>query len=538
MRPPAVEVAADSISRGSEDRVVPSYKYERLSAQDNSFLVAEEPNVPLHVGGVGIFEVGDLGTEDGGVDIRKIKRATAAQLHRIPRYRQKLEWIPFENRPVWVDDSHFNLDYHIRHAALPRPGGIEELKRLTARISTRALDRSRPLWEIWIIEGLEGDRFAMVSKIHHCMIDGVGGSDIAQILFSASPSYEIEEPLPYMPRPAPGRDELLLDAVKRQVALPFRALSGLASLTRETEDLPSLLRTRAKAIGDLLGWVVKPASGTPMNGALGPHRNVDWLSLPLEDVKALRRKLGCTVNDIVLATVTGAVRHYLIRRNVNPAGIDFRVSAPVSVRSEEEQGQLGNRVSAWIVRLPVEESRPDAWVAKVNEATRALKDSNQAMGVEMMMQAAEYLPTSLMAMGARAASGPMNMIVTNVPGPPFPLYLLGARLLELHPMVPLLDGTGLGIALFSYDGKLHVGLNADYELVPDLAAFTALFAQAYMALLDSAKVQAVTNDQAPAGQTEVSPEAHAPVTGGEAAADETPRAREAMAGSRAAGAER
>jgi WS/DGAT/MGAT family acyltransferase len=476
--------------------------YERLSAQDNSFLVAEQPNVPLHVTAVGIFEVGELGTEDGGVDIRKIKRATEAQLHRIPRYRQKLDWIPIENRPVWVDDPHFNLDYHIRHTALPRPGGIDELKRLTARISTQTLDRSRPLWEIWIIEGLEGNRFAMVTKVHHCMIDGVSGTDIAQILYSASPSYDIKEPMPYMPRPTPGRDELLLDAVKRRFGLPLRALSGLKAVARETPDLGGELRTRAKAIGDLLGWVMTPASGTPINGSLGPHRNVDWLTLPLDDVKALKRSLGCTLNDVVLATVTGAVRHYLMRRNVNPDEIDFRVSAPVSVRSEEEKGTLGNRVSAWIVRLPVDESRPEAWVSRIHEATRELKASNQALGVEMIMQAAEYLPSSLMALGARAASGPMNMIVTNVPGPPFPLYLLGAKMLELHPLVPLLDGTGLGIALFSYDGRLHIGLNADSELVPDLGSFTALFAQSYLAMLDAARIQ-VLDPEAPKAQVEV-----------------------------------
>jgi len=463
------------------------YKFERLSAQDNSFLIAEHENVPLHVSAVSIFELGDLVTADGGVDIRKLKRATEAQLHKIPRYRQKLAWVPIENRPVWVDDPHFNIDYHIRHAALPKPGGLEQLKQLAARITSHPLDRSRPMWEIWVVEGLEGDRFAMVSKIHHCMIDGAAGANVAQILFSHSKDYELEEPVPFIPRPKPGRDELLRDAVVRGVSLPLRALRGLFSV--EPGDLREMggeLATRARALGDLASTAIHPSSSTPLNGPLGPHRRIDWLTLPLDDVRNLKHQLGCTINDLVLATVTGAVRQYLMLRGMDPAQVDFRVSAPVSIRAESDKAKLGNHVSTWIVPLPIGESKPQDWVEKIHEVTTALKESQQALAFEMIMSAAEYLPPSVFALAARSASGPINMIVTNVPGPQFPLYLLGARLLELHPIVPLLDGLGLGIALFSYDGKLHVGLNAEYELVPDLGAFTALFAQSYLALLDAA----------------------------------------------------
>ena len=470
-------------------RVVPKYMYERLSAQDNSFLVSESANVPLHVGGVGIYALGDLAGETGGVDIRKFKQALEAQLHRIPRYREKLSYVPFEGRPVWVDDPHFNIDYHVRHAALPKPGGIEELKKLTARITTRVLDRSRPLWEMWVIEGLSDDRFAIVNKIHHCMIDGTSGADVAQILMSPSPNQEIGEPRPFMPRPAPGATELVLDAAARLFAAPFDMLEGISALARQTADFSGELRARVGAITDLVTSVVTPSSETPMNGALSPHRRVDWLTLPLEDVKDVRRQLGCTVNDVVLATVTGAVRQYLIRRGVRLDEIDFRVSAPVSTRNDHERGRLGNRVSSWIIPLPVQEADPMAWIQSISDSTRACKDSRQALGVELMMQAAEYLPAPVLALGARAASGPINMIVTNVPGPPFPLFILGARLLELHPLVPLLDGTGLGVALFSYDGNLHVGLNADDGLIPDLGSFTAFFAQSFMTLFDAAGVR-------------------------------------------------
>ncbi len=476
------------------------YMYERLSAQDNSFLVAEEENVPLHIAAVGILELGDLATPDGGVDIRKFKRATEAQLHRIPRYRQRLAYVPFENRPVWIDDQHFNIDYHIRHTALPRPGGVEELKKLVARILTRQLDRARPLWEIWVVEGLQDDRFAMVSKIHHCMVDGSSGADVAQILLSPTPEHQVEEPPPYYPRPAPTRAELVRDAVERQLSLPFRLLRGLRNFGEETADLRAEIGTRAKALTDLVGSIIMPSSETPINGPLSPHRRIDWLTLPLDDVRGVRRSLGCTGNDIVLATVSGAIRHYLMRHGVDPAEIDFRVSAPVDVRRDEDKGKMGNRVSSWIVRLPIDEERPLGWVERISEETRKLKESRQALGIDMMMKAAEYFPPSILAWGAKAASGPINMIVTNVPGPQFPLYILGARLLEMHPIVPLLDGTGLGIALFSYDGKLGIGLNADYERVPDVGTLTALLAQSFMALKDAVERQVVAKEH-PAGES-------------------------------------
>ena len=227
-----------------------------------------------------------------------------------------------------------------------------------------------------------------------------------------------------------------------------------------------------------------PSSDTPINGSLGPHRRIDWLTLPLESVKKAGRALDCKLNDIVLATVTGAIRHYLFRRGVDPKKIDFRISAPVNMRNAPGQNSVGNRVSTWLVDLPIDRENAEGWIDGVLSLTQELRKGNEARGFDALMKAAEYVPPSLVALGARAASGPINMIVTNVPGPQFPLYAVGARLIEMQPLVPLLDGTGLGIALFSYDGKLHIGLNADYELVPDLSTFTALFAQSFMEIED------------------------------------------------------
>jgi len=464
---------------------VSRYTYERLSAQDVSFLVAERQTVPMHVAGTQIFDAGPLARPDGGIDIGAIRRATEAVLHLIPRYRQRLKWIPFENHPVWVDDHQFSLDYHVRHTALPRPGDNEQLKKLAARIMAQQLDRSRPLWETWVVEGLQGNRFALISKVHHCMMDGVSGVDLAQILLSPTPDRECGEPVPYIPRPLPSRGELLCDSLTKRLLLPLELARGIGTLADTGRDE---LMTRLNALRGLLGWAVRPASETPINGRLGPHRRFDWLTIPLADVKAVHQRLGCTLNDVVLTTVTGAVRTFLIHRRVHPDLVDFRVSAPVSMRRGEDHGRMGNRVSSWIVQLPVGEIEPLRRLERLHAVTQELKESRQALGVEMMMAMAEWTPTVLLSLGARAASGPINMIVTNVPGPQVPLYMLGARLLEAFPLVPLLENTGLGVALFSYDGKLCWGFNADYELMPDLRTFVRAIDASFRELADAAGV--------------------------------------------------
>jgi diacylglycerol O-acyltransferase len=444
--------------------------YSRLSAQDHSFLVAERRSTPMHVGAIQIYEAGPLRRRDGGIDVATFKRGIESVMHLLPRYRQRLKWIPLEGHPVWVDDRQFNLDYHVRHTALPRPGGSEELKRLAARIMGQELDRSRPLWEMWVVEGLEGDRFGVIAKIHHCMMDGMSGVDVAHILLSPSSEYELHESMPYVPHTAPTARELLRDSLLRRATIPVdigRALLDFARSPTPTTEL----RERFDAVRQLLSWAVRPASQSPLNGRLCPHRRFEWLTLPLADVKGTAKALQCSVNDVVLATVAGAVREFCIARRAHPDEIDFRVSAPVSVRRDEDKGRLGNAVSSWIVRLPIDEPDARHRLDAIHRVTDELKRSRQALGVETMMAVAEWTPSVLLSLGARAASGPINMIVTNVPGPQMPLFLLGCRLLEVFPQVPLLQSTGIGVALFSVDGKLCWGFNADYELVPDLRYF-------------------------------------------------------------------
>jgi len=464
------------------------YSYDRLSALDHSFLFLERPHAPLHVGTVAVHELGALRGREGGVDIELVRRGIAGVLHRIPRYRQRLAWIPFEGTPVWIDDEGFNLEYHVRHTSLPRPGGAAQLQQLAARVMAQRLDRSRPLWEMWVVEGLEDDRFALISKVHHCMIDGVSGVDLMNVLMSPSPDAEIFEPVPFVPRPAPTAFELLRDELSRRTRLPFEALRDTRKLIREAEDSRREISVRLRAVRELLGGALRRITPTPLNERVSPHRRFDWLLLPLDELKAVRRALGGSLNDVVLTIVTGAMRRFFEQRHFPIEGIEFRVMAPVSVRAETERGRLGNRVSAWIVPLPLEEPDPALRLSTLAAFTEELKQKRQAVAAEVLTQAADWTPATLLALGARNATRqlPFHMVVTNVPGPQLPLYLLGSRMIETYPVVPLLDGLGLGIALFSYDGKLCWGFNADYDLVPDLDSLVVFVREAFEELREIA----------------------------------------------------
>jgi len=460
---------------------MPRYSYDRLTALDHSFLFLERPHAPLHVASVALHEIGALRSRDGGVDIDLVRRGIAGVLHRIPRYRQRLAWIPIEGTPVWVDDEGFNLDYHVRHTCLPRPGDAAQLKQLAARVMAQRLDRSRPLWEMWVVEGLEDDRFALISKVHHCMIDGVSGVDLMNVLMSPSPDAEIYEPVPFVPRPAPTPFELLRDELLRRARLPFEAVRDTRKLLREAEDARREFSIRLRAIREMLGGALQRSTPTPLNERVSPHRRFDWLVLAVDDLKAVRRALGGSLNDVVLTIVTGAVRRFLDQRHFPLEGIDFRVMAPVSVRAASERGRLGNRVSAWIVPLPLAEPDPAVRLQTLAACTEELKEKRQAVAAQVLTQAADWTPATLLSLAARNATRqlPFHLVVTNVPGPQLPLYLLGSHMVETYPMVPLLDGLGLGIALFSYDGKLCWGFNADYDLVPDLDAFVGFVRESF-----------------------------------------------------------
>ena len=462
---------------------MPRHSYERLSARDNLFLVAESRTNPMHMAALQILEAGALRTPEGGIDVARYAEALEASLQRIPRCRQKLKDPRFGGRPIWVDDADFDLDYHLRHVCLPRPGDKQQLRREASRIVELPLDRSRPLWEMWLIEGLGGgDRFAVLSKLHHCMLDGAAGAELAAILASPDPEASPPQREPYHPKPAPSSIELWRDAWTDRIAGPLRGLKRV--------DGPSgRARERIGALRELAAEALHRSSPTPLNGQHGPHRSVDWLSMPLAELRAVKRALLCSVNDLVLAIVAGAVRSYLIRRRIDPSHVDFRVSTPVNMRTEAERGQLGNFVSSWIVPLPVDEGDVAARLEAICKCTFHLKESRAALGIDTLLELSQWLPEPVVALGARAAAGPVNMIVTNVPGPQLPLYQLGSRLLSIHPLVPCLPRSGLGVAVFSYDGQLCWGLNADPELVPDPSLFGEMLADAFGELSALARVR-------------------------------------------------
>jgi diacylglycerol O-acyltransferase / wax synthase len=475
-------------------------KYDRLSAPDRFFLVVENANLHMHAGGVNIYEAGPLRTPEGGINIQLYKRAIESVLHRVPRYRQRLAWIPIENQPVWVDDPDFNLDYHIHHTALPRPGSEQQLKQLASRILAQQLDRSRPLWEIWVVEGLQDNRVAAINKIHHCMFDGISGMDLTQILFSPKPDYEIQEAPPYVPHSTPSGWELWRDAIGRRASLPFEIVRGAWVFGRQTEDLRGELTVRARALADLIGYATQPAQETPLNAAVGPRRRVDWLEMPLSQIKAVSKTCDCTVNDVVLATVAGAVREFLMARHVHPEDTGFRVLTPVNVRRPEERGRLENRVSNWFVDLPIGEANPRKRLDILKKTTAQLKSSRQALGVEMMEPVLEWAPTMLLSLSMRAMSSLTNMIVSNIPGPQIPLYVLGARVLDFYPILPLAANQGLEVAIISYAGKMCWGFSADYELVPDLRNFVKMIEASFAELAQAVGAQDLEHKPAEAGE--------------------------------------
>jgi len=488
--------------------------YEPLTALDHSFLLLERPNAYMHVASTAIHDARPLRNAEGGIDLPRIRRAIAGVLHRIPRYRQKLAFVPIDRSPVWVDDEGFNLDYHIRHTSLPRPGDERQIKQLSARVMAQRLDRARPLWELWVVEGLEGDRLALISKTHHCMIDGVSGVDLLNVILSPNPTGEIVEAPPFAPRPAPSPLELLRDELQRRTARGLLAFRNARALLGEARDARREILVRLRAAAETVGIALRPASATPLNQSVGPHRRFDWWSLPLADLKRVRRRLGGSLNDVVLTVVTGAVRRFFEYRRVDVTGLDFRVMAPVSVRKTDERGALGNRVSAWFVPLPLSESDPARQLRAISQNTAELKESKSAVGAELLTQVADWTPTTLLSLGARNLTRlqSFNLVVTNVPGPQAPLFLLGSHMKECYPMVPIMEGLGLGIALFSYDGKLCWGFNADYELVPDLDRFVTFTRESFAELLAASGERPTLSEEppSPAAPEPVTPAAPAP----------------------------
>ncbi|HVO55491.1 MAG TPA: wax ester/triacylglycerol synthase family O-acyltransferase [Solirubrobacterales bacterium] len=443
---------------------------DRLTSVDASFLTNESSASHMHIGAILIFE----GPPPKYVDLVEHVRG---RLKLVPRFRQRLVVPPLEaGRPLWADDVNFNLTYHIRHTALPEPGGEAQLKRLAGRVFSQQLDRSKPLWELWLVQGLERDRFAILTKTHHALVDGISGVDIGTVLFDLEP---VPEPAPvsddWVPQPEPGTTELVARGLADGAAIPVKLAERAVDAVRHPEHAARRAVEALEGLSEIVSAFADPAPDVPLNDTIGPHRRYVWARSELATFKRIKDALGGTVNDVVLAVVTGAVRNWLHTRSIRTEGLELRALVPVSIRSEDERGNLGNRIALMRGPLPVYVEDPVRRLHVISEAMDDLKRSKQALGAEVISRFNDFAPPTLLAQAARInfSTRLFNLIVTNVPGPQLPLYVLGRELEEVFPIAFLPQNHRLAVAIMSYHGKVGFGLLADYDSMEDIELLSA-----------------------------------------------------------------
>ena len=438
---------------------------------DASFLYFETPSMHMHVAMTAIF---DPSTMPEGYSFDKVKEFIASRLHLVPPFRRRVVEVPFRlNHPIWIEDPDFDLDYHIRRIGAPSPGGHEELAELAAQIASTPLDRSRPLWELYVVEGLADGNIGVVTKMHHCAVDGVSGAELMVNLFDLEPGgREIEPPEPREPEPIPSDMEMVGHA--------------LASRARRQLGIIPLLGTTARTVGTLVsrrrdpeatvGAVPLTAPPTPWNHSITPHRKMSFTRVSLDDVKRIKNSVGCTVNDVVLGLMGGTLRRYLEAHDALPETPLIAV-CPVSVRTEDQKGELNNKVSAMFTSLATDVDDPIERLKTIHEVTKGAKEDHNVIGANLLQDWAEHAAPTTFALAARAYSGmnlsdrhrPIhNVVISNVPGPPFPLYYAGAKAVYTLPMGPVMEGAGLNITVLSYMDNVDIGFMACRELIPDV----------------------------------------------------------------------
>jgi WS/DGAT/MGAT family acyltransferase len=462
---------------------------ERLSALDVSFLYLETPTTAMHVGGVARFEP----PSDAAFDYDALCDLVARRIALVPRYRQKVRWVPGHiANPVWVDDEDFDITYHVRRSALPKPGSDAQLRELVGRLQARQLDRHRPLWEIYLVEGLADGRFAIITKTHHAMVDGISAVDIGTLILDLEPTpRQIPDDF-WVPQREPSRIELVADAVAETLRRPTQAVETVRS------GLADARATAARAVGAASGLAsvartsLRSAPSSPLNADIGEQRRFGMAATLLDDYKRIRKTHGGTVNDVVLATVAGALRTWLLTRgeSVVPSTV-VRAMVPVSVRSESDSGVLGNRISSYFVDLPVGEPNAVVRLHQVSFAMAAHKESGQSIGADALVRLTGFAPPTIHSAAARLASGLsrrlFNVVVTNVPGPQFPLYAAGARMIDCYPVVPLAKGQAVTIGLTSYNGGVYYGMNCDRDSMADIDVLAACVEESLAELLETAR---------------------------------------------------
>ena len=438
---------------------------DRLTGLDASFLHLEKDGAHMHVASTTLFE-------GPAPEYTEFRDHIASRLHLVPRFRQKLRFVPFgQGRPIWVDDPRLNLGYHVRHTSLPAPGSEDQLRKLASRIFAQQLDRSKPLWELWLVEGVEGGRFAIVGKTHHAMVDGVSGVDITTVLFDVEkePVNPIGPDEEWVPQPEPSTAQVLGESLVERAISPREIVRTARRVARGPRRALRSATDMLAAAGSF-AWAGIHAPDTPFNAEIGPHRRFAWVHAPLSHFKQVKDELGGTVNDVILAAVTGALRRYMRARGQSTDGLEIKAMVPVSIRTAEQKGALGNQVSAMMAPLPVWCDDPVRRLRLITQAMGDLKSSKQAMGASLMTRMADFAPTTITGQAARLQSRQrfFNLVVTNVPGPQFPLYLLGRRMERVFPMVPLAKNQAVCVGIMSYDGQVNFGLIGDYDSMSEL----------------------------------------------------------------------
>ena len=460
---------------------------ERLSPLDVSFLYMETPSTPMHVGGVAVFQ-----QPEDRFDHQQLVELISDRIGFVPRYRQRIRWVPGHlASPVWVDDEAFDVSYHVRRSALPKPGSDAQLLELVGRIMGRQLDRNRPLWEMYLVEGLSDNRFAILTKTHHAMVDGGAAVDIAQVILDETPDFEHLVPQEWTPEPEPSSSELVSDAVSEILRSPREAVAaaraGIDDLTRTTTAMAG----RAVGVLSAVRTMSRPPSDSPLNVEIGEARRFSTLDISLESLKTIRKAHGGTINDVVLAVVAGGLRQWLMTRGeaVTPRST-IRAMVPVSVRASHETA-MGNRVASFLVDLPVGEPDPIIRLQRVSHEMTGHKETGQMVAAEALVEFAGFSPPTLHALGARLGSDLsrriFNLVVTNVPGPQIPLYAGGSLMLAAYPVVPLAKGQALSIGLTSYNGGVFFGLNADRDGLPDVDVVADCLAASLEEILETTR---------------------------------------------------
>lgn len=442
---------------------------EHMNPLDASFLYIEDGITHMHIASCAVFA--------GPVpDYAQVVEAMASKLPLVPRYRQVVRFVPFElGRPVWEDDPHFRLEYHVRHTALPRPGGPKELRDLMGRLMSQELDRHRPLWEVWMVEGLEDDKWGLVTKIHHCMADGVSGTDLLSVVLDREPVPTPVTVDTWVPA-APSSDlRLMLDAAWRLAVSPYEQGRALRRALRAPRRAVAAAGGTARGLWSLATRLA-PTPRTSLVGTISPYRRWTWATADLADIKAIKRAFGGTVNDVILAVITGGFRELLLTRREAVDGLVLRSLVPVSVRSDAQRGQYNNLVSAMFADLPVAIADPVERLAAVREQMQALKQSDQTSAGSALVALGDLAPTGVYGLAERAVmrvlrrvpQHSVNTVTTNVPGPQHPLYLAGRQMVEYLPFVPISYGVRVGVAIVSYNGRVAFGVTGDFDTAPDI----------------------------------------------------------------------